>query len=44
MGKLTGGGIGPGDYEKMTVRADRALRECQGIVGEPVYVELVRER
>lgn len=37
-------GIGPGDYENMTVRADRALRECQVIVGYHVYVDLVRER
>lgn len=37
-------GIGPGDYENMTVRADRALQECQMIVGYHVYVDLVRER
>lgn len=37
-------GIGPGDYENMTVRADRALQECQVIVGYHVYVDLVRER
>ena len=44
MGKLAVVGIGPGDYENMTVRADRALRECQVIVGYNVYVELVKER
>ena len=44
MGKLTVVGIGPGDYENMTVRADRALKECQVIVGYHVYVDLVRER
>ena len=44
MGKLTVVGIGPGDYENMTVRADRVLGECQVIVGYQVYVELVRER
>ncbi len=44
MGKLTIVGIGPGDYENMTVRADRVLRECQTIVGYHVYVDLVRER
>lgn len=44
MGKLTVVGIGPGDYENMTVRADRALQECQVIVGYHVYVDLVRER
>lgn len=37
-------GIGPGDYENMTVRADRALREAEVIAGYSVYVELVRER
>lgn len=44
MGKLTVVGIGPGDYENMTIRADRALRECQVMVGYHVYVELVKER
>jgi precorrin-3B C17-methyltransferase len=44
LGKLTVVGIGPGDYENMTVRADRALRESQVIVGYHVYVDLVRER
>ena len=44
MGKLTVVGIGPGNYENMTVRADEALRACQVIVGYSVYVALVRER
>ena len=44
MGKLTVVGIGPGDYENMTVRADRALGACQVIVGYHVYVDLVKER
>ena len=44
MGKLYVVGIGPGDYENMTVRADRALQICDIIVGYPVYVELVKER
>lgn len=44
MGKLTVVGIGPGDYEDMTVRADQALRKCQVIVGYHVYVDLVKER
>ena len=43
-GKLTVVGIGPGGYEDMTIRADRALRECQVIVGYTVYVDLVRDR
>ena len=44
MGKLTVVGIGPGDYENMTVRADRTLRESQVIVGYTIYVDLVRDR
>lgn len=35
-------GIGPGDYEEMTLRAHRALADCDLIVGYGVYVELVR--
>ena len=37
-------GIGPGDYDNMTLRADRTLRDCDLIVGYPVYVELIRSR
>ena len=44
MGKLTVVGIGPGDYENMTVRADRALQNCDTIIGYHVYVNLVKER
>ena len=44
MSKLTVVGIGPGDHENMTVRADRALQACQVIVGYHVYVDLVKER
>lgn len=44
MGKVAVVGIGPGNYENMTVRADRALQECDVIVGYHVYVELVKER
>lgn len=44
MSKLTVVGIGPGNYENMTVRADRALQECDVIVGYHVYVDLVRDR
>ena len=36
-------GIGPGEYEQMTIRAASALREAQVIVGYTVYVDLVRE-
>ena len=44
MGKLLIVGIGPGNYENMTIRADRALKESQVIVGYTVYVDLVKER
>ena len=44
MGKLIVVGIGPGNYENMTVRADRALAGCDTIVGYHVYVDLVKDR
>ncbi len=44
MGKLSVVGIGPGDYDNMTVRADRALEHSQVIVGYSVYVDLVKGR
>lgn len=44
MGKVLVVGIGPGSYEDMTIRADRALRACDVIVGYHVYVDLVRSR
>ena len=37
-------GIGPGNYENMTIRADRALADSHVIVGYPVYVDLVKDR
>ena len=44
MGKVIVVGIGPGSYENMTIRADRALRGSDAIVGYGVYVNLVKER
>jgi len=44
MGKVVVVGIGPGNYENMTVRADEALRQCQAIVGYHVYTDLVKDR
>lgn len=44
MGKLFIVGIGPGNYENMTVRADNALNASDTIIGYHVYVELVRGR
>ncbi len=43
MAKLSVVGIGPGNHENMTIAADRALCECDVIVGYPVYIDLVRE-
>jgi precorrin-3B C17-methyltransferase len=36
-------GIGPGEYEQMTIRAAKALENCDVIIGYTVYVDLVRE-
>ena len=36
-------GIGPGDHEDMTIRADKCLREVSVIVGYDLYVDLVRD-
>ena len=36
-------GIGPGDYEKMTIQAAKVLESCDTIVGYTVYVDLVKE-
>jgi precorrin-3B C17-methyltransferase len=44
LGKLYVVGLGPGDYDNMTVRADRALQECDSIIGYHVYVDLVKSR
>lgn len=44
MKKVTVVGIGPGDYENMTIKADRALSACDIIVGYHAYVDLVRSR
>ena len=44
MSKLIVVGIGPGDYENMTIRADRVLQNCDVIIGYTVYVNLVKDR
>ena len=44
MGKVFVVGIGPGNEENRTIRADRALAACDVIVGYPVYVDLVKDR
>ncbi len=37
-------GIGPGEEEMMSAQALRALKECDVIVGYPVYIELLPAR
>lgn len=44
MSKLYVVGIGPGNYENMTILADRVLQNCDVIIGYHVYVDLVKER
>ena len=41
MAKVYVVGIGPGSYEDMTLRADKALRSADVIVGYTVYLDLV---
>lgn len=41
-GKVSVVGIGPGNYENMTVKAVRTLEECDVIAGYTVYCDLVR--
>lgn len=36
-------GLGPGSYENLTIRADKALQECTTVIGYTVYVEIVKE-
>lgn len=43
MSELYVVGIGPGNYENMTLRAVSALESCDVIVGYHVYVDLVKE-
>ncbi len=43
MNKIVVVGIGPGEYEQMTMRAANALNACDTIIGYTVYVGLVKE-
>ena len=36
-------GIGPGNFDQMTVEAQKALEQSDVIVGYTVYVDLLRE-
>ncbi|MCF0229413.1 MAG: precorrin-3B C(17)-methyltransferase [Parasporobacterium sp.] len=44
MGKVSVVGIGPGNYENMTIKADMVLKECDIVIGYTVYVDLVKDR
>ncbi|MBO4904636.1 MAG: precorrin-3B C(17)-methyltransferase [Lachnospiraceae bacterium] len=44
MGKIYVVGIGPGDEENMTIRAQAVLKTCDVIVGYKTYTDLVRSR
>ena len=43
MNKLYVVGIGPGEYEQMTIKAAETLKNCDTIIGYTVYVDLVKE-
>lgn len=43
MNKIIVVGIGPGEYEQMTIKAANALKNCDTIIGYTVYIDLVRE-
>lgn len=43
MNKLYVVGIGPGEYDKMTLEAERVLKSCDVIAGYSVYVDLIKE-
>lgn len=43
LNKLYVVGIGPGEYEQMTLRAIEALKKSDAIIGYTVYVDLVKE-
>ena len=43
MNKLYVIGIGPGEYEQMTLKAIHAMEKSEVIIGYTVYVELVKE-
>ena len=43
MNKIYVVGIGPGEYEQMTIRAAKVLESCDVIIGYTVYIDLVKE-
>lgn len=42
MNKIWIVGLGPGAYEELTVRADRALQSAETVIGYQVYIDLVK--
>lgn len=43
MNKIYVVGIGPGEYEQMTIRAAKTLESCDTIIGYGVYVDLIKD-
>ena len=43
MNKLYVIGIGPGEYEQMTLKAIHAMEKSEVIIGYTVYVDLVKD-
>lgn len=43
MSKVYVVGIGPGNYENFTIKADSILQKCDVLVGYTVYVDLIKE-
>ncbi len=43
MNKIYVVGIGPGEYEQMSIKAANVLKSCDTIIGYTVYVDLVKE-
>ena len=43
MNKIYVVGIGPGEYEQMSIKAANVLKSCDTIIGYTVYVNLVKE-
>lgn len=35
-------GIGPGEYDSLTIKADRAIKECDTVIGYTVYADIVK--
>lgn len=43
MSKIYIVGIGPGEYESMTIKAQKVLKSCDLIIGYTVYINLVKD-